>query len=247
MAPRTIGLARGMAHDSHIHHENYEFIDVEGSVPVPAFSRGPNLRSGELDPAVYDELTLGIAVRGSILEPTYIRGPLPSLVTNRGQVFRLGKQRSKACDELTRGIASTSHILLGNHTVNHTKALAPMSAQNCPRGLHPGVHLHRGTSIPSRHRPWPRLPPRKLEAHGSRRARPRNGSRWPHPSREPQDRSNQRINVRDWLLPSLDLPRRTTRPYSRATPRTASSLLAEHNEPGHTQAIKLPAAMRHHH
>jgi hypothetical protein len=117
-----------MAHDSHIHHENYEFIGAEGSVPVPAFSRGPNLRSGELDPAVYDELTLGIAVRGSILEPTYIRGPLPSLVTNRGQVFRLGKQRSKACDELTRGIASTSHILLGNHTVNHTKALAPMSA-----------------------------------------------------------------------------------------------------------------------
>jgi hypothetical protein len=97
-----------------IHHENYEFIGAEGSAPVPAFSHGPNLHSGELDPAVYDELTLGIAHRGNILESTYIRGPVPSLVTNHGQVFRPGKQRSTACDELTRGMASTSHILLGN-------------------------------------------------------------------------------------------------------------------------------------
>jgi hypothetical protein len=86
MAPCTVsGLARGMAHGSHIRHENYEFIGAEGSVPAPAFSRGPNLRSRELDPAVYDGPTFGIAHRGSILESTSIRGPVPSLITGRGQ------------------------------------------------------------------------------------------------------------------------------------------------------------------
>jgi hypothetical protein len=85
MGPRTIsGLAREMAHGSHIRHENYEFISAEGSAPAPAFSCGPNLHSGELDPAVYGGLTLGTTHRGSIAESTYIRGPVPSLITGRG-------------------------------------------------------------------------------------------------------------------------------------------------------------------
>jgi hypothetical protein len=129
MAPRTFdGLTRGMAHDNHISHENKEFIGAEGSAPAPAFSRGPNLRSGRLDPTVYDRLTLGTAHRGSIPESTYIRGTVPSLITDHGQVFRLGKQRSTGHDELTRGMDSTSHILLGNHVVNHTKGTTPTSA-----------------------------------------------------------------------------------------------------------------------
>jgi hypothetical protein len=84
MARRTVsGLTHGMAHGSHIHHENYELIGAEGSVPAPAFSCGPNLRSGELDPAVYGRLTLGTTHCGSIPESTYIRGPVPSLITGR--------------------------------------------------------------------------------------------------------------------------------------------------------------------
>ena len=37
MAPYTVGgLARRMAHDDHIYHENYEFIGIEGSAPTSA-------------------------------------------------------------------------------------------------------------------------------------------------------------------------------------------------------------------
>jgi hypothetical protein len=55
MAPRTVGgLARRMAHDSHICHENYEFISAGGPAPMSTFSRAPNVRFEDLDPAVYD-------------------------------------------------------------------------------------------------------------------------------------------------------------------------------------------------
>jgi hypothetical protein len=54
MAPCTVGgLARKMAHDGHIFHENYEFIDAGGPAPTSTFSRSLNLRFGDLDPAVY--------------------------------------------------------------------------------------------------------------------------------------------------------------------------------------------------
>ena len=75
MAPRTVGgLARGMAHDGHIHHENHEFIGVEGLAPASTFSRGPDLHSGDLDPMAYGGHTLETALSGSILEFTYIGG-----------------------------------------------------------------------------------------------------------------------------------------------------------------------------
>jgi hypothetical protein len=117
-----------MAHDSHIRHENYEFIDTEGSVPASASSHGPNLHFGELDPMVYGGLTLGTTHCGSIPKSTYIRGPVSSLVTSHGQVFHLGNQRSMAHDELTQGMALTGHILLVNHAVNHTEGPTPTSA-----------------------------------------------------------------------------------------------------------------------
>ena len=78
MAPRTVGgLARGMAHDGHIRHENHEFIGVEGLAPMSAFSHGLDLRSRDLDPVAYGGHTLKTALSGSILEFTYIGGQYP--------------------------------------------------------------------------------------------------------------------------------------------------------------------------
>ena len=71
MAPRTNGrLARGVAHDGHIHHENYEFTDIESPAPVTAFSCSSDLRFGSLDPAVCGGQTLGTDPGGCILEFT---------------------------------------------------------------------------------------------------------------------------------------------------------------------------------
>ena len=121
MAPRTNGgLARGMAHGSHIYHENYEFIGVKRPAPVSAFSRGQDLRPRDLDPVVYGEHTLKTTLNGSILEFTYIGGAVPSLITSRGQIFHPGSQRPTAHGKLTHGMASNGHILLGNHEAVHT-------------------------------------------------------------------------------------------------------------------------------
>ena len=88
MAPRTVsGLACRMAHNGHICHENHEFIGVEGPTPASIFGRGLNLRPGDLDPMAYSGHTLGTALSGSILEFTYIGGPVPSLATSHDQVF----------------------------------------------------------------------------------------------------------------------------------------------------------------
>ena len=78
MAPRTNGgHAHGMAHGGHIRHENYEFTGVGGPAPMFAFSRIPDLRSGDLDPVVYGGRTLGTTLNGSIPKSTYIGGPYP--------------------------------------------------------------------------------------------------------------------------------------------------------------------------
>ena len=78
MAPRTNGgLTRGVAHDGHIHHENYEFTGVEGTTPVSVFSHILDLRSRDLDLAVYGRHALRTALRGSIPEFTYIGGQYP--------------------------------------------------------------------------------------------------------------------------------------------------------------------------
>jgi hypothetical protein len=61
-----------MAHAGHIHHKNYEFTGVKGLVPASAFSRGLDLRLGDLDPVAHDRHTLGTAPSSSILVFTYI-------------------------------------------------------------------------------------------------------------------------------------------------------------------------------
>jgi hypothetical protein len=138
MAPRTVsGLAQGMAHDGHIRRKNYEFIGAKGLAPMSTFSRGPDLHPRDLDPTAHGGHTLRTALRGCILEFTYLEGLAPSIITGRGHVSCPGNQRSMARNELTRGMASTGHILLGNHTVNHTKGPVPMSAFTCSPDLHP--------------------------------------------------------------------------------------------------------------
>ena len=81
MAPRTVGgLAREMTHDSHISHENYEFIGIEGPRSTSAFSRGPDLCLRDQDSMVHSGHTLRTTLGGCILESTHIGGPMPSLV-----------------------------------------------------------------------------------------------------------------------------------------------------------------------
>ena len=78
MAPRTVGgLARGMTHNSHISHENYEFIGIEGPKSASAFSRGPDLCLGDLDSMVHSGHTLRTTLGGCILESTHIGGQHP--------------------------------------------------------------------------------------------------------------------------------------------------------------------------
>jgi len=128
MVPSTIGgLAGGMTHGGHIHHENYEFTDVGGPAPASACSHGPNLCHGDLDPVARSGHTLGTTPDGSILGFTYIWGPVPSLVTSHGQVLHPRGRKSMARVELTQGMASTGHILLGNHEVIRTSGSAPIT------------------------------------------------------------------------------------------------------------------------
>jgi hypothetical protein len=132
MAPNTVsGFTHGMAHGGHIRHENHEFTGIEGPTPTFAFSSSPNLHPGDLDPVAYDGQTLRTALNSSILEFTYIGGPVPSLIIGHGQVFRLGNQRPMAHGELTDGMATDGHILLGNHEIIRTDRLTPVT------GLYP--------------------------------------------------------------------------------------------------------------
>ena len=90
MARRIVGgLAGGMAHDSQIRHENYEFTGVGGPAPASAYSRIPDLHFRNLDPVVYSRRTLRTATDISIPEFTYIGGPAPSLAAGHGQIFHL--------------------------------------------------------------------------------------------------------------------------------------------------------------
>jgi hypothetical protein len=102
MAPRTVGgLTRGMAHDGHICHENYEFISAGGPAPEFAFRRALDLHFGDLDPVVYGGHTLRTALGGSIPEFTYTGGPVPSFAIGHGQVFHPRSQRPMAQGGLT--------------------------------------------------------------------------------------------------------------------------------------------------
>ena len=71
-----------MVHGGHIRHENYEFTSVGGPAFTSAFNRTLDLRYGDLDPTVYGRRTLKTALNGSILEYTYIGGPVTSLISN---------------------------------------------------------------------------------------------------------------------------------------------------------------------
>ena len=123
MAPLTTGgLAGGMAHGSHIHHETYGFIGANRPTPTSAFNRILDLRPGDLDPAVYGGHTFRTILSDSILEFTYIGRLEPSLITDHGQVFHLGSQKTMAHDKLT------SDILLGNHKVIRTNGSVPISS-----------------------------------------------------------------------------------------------------------------------
>jgi hypothetical protein len=91
MAPRAVGgLTSGMAHGGHICRENYRFIGANGPAPMSAYSHGPNLHHGDLGPVAHGGHTLGTAPGGSILEVTYIGGPVPSLVISHGQILHPG-------------------------------------------------------------------------------------------------------------------------------------------------------------
>jgi hypothetical protein len=174
MAPCTAGgLAGGMARDDHIHRENYGFIGAKGPAPASAFSHSLDLHLRNLGPVAHGGHTPRTTHRGCIPEYTYQEGVVPSPVASRGQVSHLKNQRTMAHDKLAQGMASTSHILLGNHAVNHTKGLAPASTLGCgldlylgnlgpatyggrslenyPQGLHSRAHLRRGPRALSHH------------------------------------------------------------------------------------------------
>jgi hypothetical protein len=136
MAPRIAGgLTGGMARGGHIHRENYGFIGANKPTPTSAISHSPDLHPGNLSSVACGRQTPETTLGGCIPEFTYLEGPVPSLVASRGLVSRPRNQRTTTHDELARGMASTSHILLGNHAVNHSKGPVPVSA------LGHGVHL----------------------------------------------------------------------------------------------------------
>jgi hypothetical protein len=82
MAPRTIGgFTRGMAHDSHLHHGNPKFVNVEGPAPMSIFSHSQVLHPRDLDPVAHGRHTLKTTLNGYILEFTYIGRLVPSLIT----------------------------------------------------------------------------------------------------------------------------------------------------------------------
>jgi hypothetical protein len=85
MAPRiTSGLAGGMAHNGHIHHENYRFIGANGPALTSTISHNPDLHLGNLGRMAHSGHTPGTTLGGYIPEYTYLEGPVPSLVASRG-------------------------------------------------------------------------------------------------------------------------------------------------------------------
>jgi hypothetical protein len=150
-----------MAHGSHIHHRNYEFIGAKGPAPMSTFSHGPDLHPGDLDPTVHagtlSELSSWAASQSSPTQrgqyphssPAMARSPVqetkgPRLVTN--------SPREWPCP-------ATS--FLGNLTVNHTKGPAPTPAfsdprwtysQNSPRGCIPSRGSRANDRTPNKHR-----------------------------------------------------------------------------------------------
>jgi hypothetical protein len=151
MAPHTAdGLASRMAHGGHIHCENYGFIDANGPASTSTFSHSLGLHLRNLGPVAHGGQTPRTTHGGCISEYTYLEGLVPSLIASHGQVSHLRNQRTTAHDELAQGMASIDHILLWNHTVNHTKGPAPASA------LSHGLDLHlrnMGPMAYGRHNP----------------------------------------------------------------------------------------------
>ena len=95
------GLARGMAHGGHNHHDNYEFVNIKGLASASAFSCGLDLHPRDLDPVIHGGHTLKTALGGYIPKFTYLEGLVPSLIISCGQVSHLGNQRSTARNKLT--------------------------------------------------------------------------------------------------------------------------------------------------
>jgi hypothetical protein len=85
MAPHTVGgLVGGMAHDGHIHHENYGFISANGPAPMSAFSHSSDLHLGNLDAMAHGGHTPRTAHMGYFPKFTYLEGLVASLVTSHG-------------------------------------------------------------------------------------------------------------------------------------------------------------------
>jgi hypothetical protein len=90
-----------MAHDGHIHRENYGFIGANGLALAPAESHSLDFHLRNLGSMARGIHTLETTLKGCILEFTYLEGPVPSLVAGHDQVSRLRNQRTTAHDELT--------------------------------------------------------------------------------------------------------------------------------------------------
>ena len=73
-----------MAHCGHIHRKNYEFISIKGPAPATARDYDPNLCHRDLGHVALSGHTLRTASDGSILEFTYLEGPVPSLTVDHG-------------------------------------------------------------------------------------------------------------------------------------------------------------------
>jgi hypothetical protein len=85
MVPRiTSGLAGGMAHNGHIHSENYRFIGANGLALASTISHNLDLHLGNLGHMAHGGHTPRTALGGCILEYIYLEGSVPSLVTSRG-------------------------------------------------------------------------------------------------------------------------------------------------------------------
>ena len=70
--------------------------------------------------------TLGISLRGCILECTHMRGLVPSLITSHGQDLHLRNRMAMALGDLTQGMAHSHHILLGNYEIIQTDRAMPI-------------------------------------------------------------------------------------------------------------------------
>jgi hypothetical protein len=124
-------LAQGMASTGHILLGNHVVNHTKGSTPASALSCDPN----QIPRSTADTLS-EIILRGCIPECTCVGGLVPSLITDQSQDFYPGSQMAMAYGDPAQGMASTNHILLGNHSVNHTKGPMPVSTLSCDPDLH---------------------------------------------------------------------------------------------------------------